>query len=227
MELFILIIINLILMAIFFIVFFVYFRQKFQEHWDDQKYLEGIRQDVNEMIKELNITTNRNVDLMEAKVQEVKEALDSAQRGTKTLGEEIKRHQKSEEVYLQLGKKTLGRQSKPAQGDLFQGEKDAFGQKKRTEGKQESSSSVDLTGGKKDSESAAEINKKDDQGSAVKTRENGRDAETQSPRLEPGALKARVTELHKKGISANLIAKNLGVTIGEVDFIIGLLGDSY
>jgi hypothetical protein len=108
MDLFILIIINLILMAVFFVVFFVYFRQKFQDHWDDQKYLQGLREEVNEMIKELNITTNRNVDLMEAKVQEVKEILGSAQLGTKALGAEIKNTKSLKKFTCSSGAKTWG-----------------------------------------------------------------------------------------------------------------------
>jgi hypothetical protein len=218
MDLFILIIINLILMAVFFVVFFVYFRQKFQDHWDDQKYLQGLREEVNEMIKELNITTNRNVDLMEAKVQEVKEILGSAQLGTKALGAEIKKHQKSEEVYLQLGRKNLGRGASdgskaPTQGNLFQP-----GKAEQNENPNPSELRPFPSSAKADNQTDAATNEDPKPGLGKSL------AEGQEERLEPTVLKSRVTELYKKGISANLIAKNLGVTLGEVEFIIGLLG---
>jgi hypothetical protein len=109
--------------------------RKFQEHWDDQKYLQGLREDVNEMIKELNITTNRNVDLMEAKGTGGERKPWAQPSGApRPLEQRSNGTRKSEEVYLQLGRRKLlagvGHRHKgiffkaPTQGNLFQSKKE-------------------------------------------------------------------------------------------------------
>ena len=132
----------------YFIVYLI-LKAKLQKSVDPKVILDSIREEVDRIIVELNSTTDRNITLLEDKVQNLSSLLEQADKKIGLLRREIEKHELSGKVYSELAEK---RGQEVAEEDL----------------------------------------------------------------------QSRVLRLHKQGIPASAIAKQLGITLAEIELIVTL-----
>jgi hypothetical protein len=72
---------------------------------DPQAVLESIREEVDRIIVELNSTTDRNITLLEDKVQSLTTLIEQADKRIGILRREIEKHELAGKVYSELAEK--------------------------------------------------------------------------------------------------------------------------
>lgn len=87
----------------YFIVYLI-LKAKLNKSVDPQAILESIREEVDRIIVELNSTTDRNITLMEDKVQSLTALLEQADKKIGILKREIEKHELSGKVYSELAR---------------------------------------------------------------------------------------------------------------------------
>lgn len=90
-----------VLIAGFFVVYLI-LKSKLSKSVDPKAILESIRGEVDRIIVELNSTTDRNISLLEDKVQSLSSLLEKADRKISVLRREIEKHELSGKVYSEL-----------------------------------------------------------------------------------------------------------------------------
>ena len=91
-------------------------RAKLKQSVDPKAILESIREEVDRIIVELNSTTDRNITLLEDKVQSLTALLEQADKKIGILRREIEKHELGAKVYSDLagGRKQI---EKPEEQD--------------------------------------------------------------------------------------------------------------
>lgn len=120
------VVIGINIIALFGIFFF--FKRRIDKSLRTEEVVTTIREEIEQMIVELNQTTNRNVDIIEERINQLKQVIASADKQIKVLNKEIRSKAQESETYLNL---------KPSP---------AAAQKRREETEKR-----DMTGDKKDS----------------------------------------------------------------------------
>jgi len=87
----------------YFIVYLI-LKAKLNKSVDPKAILESIREEVDRIIVELNSTTDRNITLMEDKVQSLTALLEQADKKIGILKREIEKHELSGKVYSELAR---------------------------------------------------------------------------------------------------------------------------
>ena len=87
----------------YFIVYLI-LKAKLNKSVDPKAILESIREEVDRIIVELNSTTNRNITLLEDKVQSLSTLLEQADKKIGILRREIEKHELSGKVYSELAR---------------------------------------------------------------------------------------------------------------------------
>ena len=87
----------------YFIVYLI-LKAKLNKSVDPKAILESIREEVDRIIVELNSTTDRNITLMEDKVQSLSTLLEQADKKIGILRREIEKHELSAKVYSDLAR---------------------------------------------------------------------------------------------------------------------------
>ena len=85
----------------YFIVYLI-LKSKLNKSVDPKAILESIREEVDRIIVELNSTTDRNITLLEDKVQSLNTLLEQADKKIGILKREIEKHELSAKVYSEL-----------------------------------------------------------------------------------------------------------------------------
>ena len=85
----------------YFIVYLI-LKAKLNKSVDPKAILESIREEVDRIIVELNSTTDRNITLLEDKVQSLSTLLEQADKKIGILKREIEKHELSAKVYSEL-----------------------------------------------------------------------------------------------------------------------------
>ncbi|UCF97667.1 MAG: hypothetical protein JSV89_21240 [Spirochaetaceae bacterium] len=98
----------------YFIVYLL-LKAKLNKSLDPKAVLESIREEVDRIIVELNSTTDRNITLLEDRVQNLSSLLEQADRKIVVLKREIEKHELSGKVYSELAEK---RNQEPVEEDL-------------------------------------------------------------------------------------------------------------
>jgi len=93
-----------LLIAGFFVVYLI-LKQKLSKSLDPQAVLESIREEVDRIIVELNSTTDRNITLLEDKVQSLTTLIEQADKRIGILRREIEKHELAGKVYSELAEK--------------------------------------------------------------------------------------------------------------------------
>jgi hypothetical protein len=88
----------------YFIVYLI-LRAKLHKSVDPKVVLESIREEIDRIIVELNSTTDRNITLLEDKVQNLSALLEQADKKIGILRREIEKHELSGKVYTELAEK--------------------------------------------------------------------------------------------------------------------------
>ena len=92
-----------LVIAGYFIVYLV-LKAKLKHYVDPKAILESIREEVDRIIVELNSTTDRNITLLEDKVQSLSTLLEQADKKIGILRREIEKHELSGKVYSELAR---------------------------------------------------------------------------------------------------------------------------
>lgn len=87
----------------YFIVYLI-LKAKLNKSVDPKAILESIREEVDRIIVELNSTTDRNITLLEDKVQSLSTLLERADKKIGILRREIEKHELSGKVYSELAR---------------------------------------------------------------------------------------------------------------------------
>lgn len=95
-----------LLIAGFFVVYLI-LKQKLSKSFDPQTVLESIREEVDRIIVELNSTTDRNITLLEDKVQSLTSLIEQADKKISILRREIEKHELAGKVYTELAEKRI------------------------------------------------------------------------------------------------------------------------
>ena len=90
----------------YFIVYLI-LKAKLNKAVDPKAILESIREEVDRIIVELNSTTDRNITLLEDKVQSLSTLLEQAGKKIGILRREIEKHELSGKVYSELAEKRV------------------------------------------------------------------------------------------------------------------------
>ena len=98
----------------YFIIYLI-LKAKLNKSVDPKAILESIREEGDRIIVELNSTTDRNISLLEDKVQSLSTLLEQADRKISVLRREIEKHELSGKIYSELAAK---RESSMAEEDL-------------------------------------------------------------------------------------------------------------
>jgi hypothetical protein len=93
-----------LLIAGFFLVYLI-LKSKLKKSIDPKAVLESIREEIDRIIVELNSTTDRNITLLEDRVQNLSDLLDQADKKISILKREIEKHEMSGKVYSELAEK--------------------------------------------------------------------------------------------------------------------------
>ncbi len=139
------------------ILIFLYLNRKIEKRIEPAAILKKIEDEINEIILELNQTTDRNIGLIEDRIKVLREVLEKADKRINLIKKEAEKSEFSTTLYNNILKKA------------------------RTENNiQEERKGYKVTDQEK------------------------------------------IIDLHRKGISANIIAKRVGTTVGEVELVISL-----
>jgi hypothetical protein len=93
----------------YFIVYLI-LKAKLNKSVDPKAILESIREEVDRIIVELNSTTDRNITLLEDKVQSLSTLLEQADKKIGILKREIEKHELGAKVYSELAHSRQGLQ---------------------------------------------------------------------------------------------------------------------
>jgi hypothetical protein len=91
----------------YFIVYLI-LKAKLKQSVDPKAILESIREEVDRIIVELNSTTDRNITLLEDKVQSLSAFLEQADKKIGVLRREIEKHELTSRVYSELAHSRKG-----------------------------------------------------------------------------------------------------------------------
>lgn len=84
------------------LVSFLVLRGRIHQELNATTLLKDVRDEVDAMVRELNLSAERNIGLLEARIEEMESALAQADQKLVLLARETERREKSSEVYTQL-----------------------------------------------------------------------------------------------------------------------------
>lgn len=191
-------IINLVVTAALVGLLYLYFNNKIRKALDAQNLLTEVRQEVAALVRDLNQTTERNIILLENKIQDLDRLLASADQKMVLMAKEDGKKQAAQTVYSHLAR------AKPVPEPPVSPETEAevipFPPK-----------------------APARTSTRPAETTAPTTPvQPALFAEDSPPPVPAKSLKERVLELAKQGLSANLISNQTGASLAEVDLILSL-----
>ncbi len=169
------------------------------------RVVDNIRSEIDGIIVELNQTTDRNIGLIEDRVNRLNALLEQADRRLAVLKREIESRSGSTERYNDILRRVPRAQSE--EGGHTQG-------------------SANRESGQRPLASAGGEQKPRPAPGAAETPASGDRKTGESPAGQTSEGRAerkkQIVELHRKGIASNIIANRTGTTVGEVELIISL-----
>lgn len=176
---------------------FFFLNRKIDRRLETTALTEQIQKEIDEILIELNGTTERNVALVEERIRALGRLLEQADRRIQVLQREIDKQARAADVYGTVARKRQAvarethsrrrEQAPPEAGSL-----PAPGATHSSDGQQ-------------------------------KSPQSSPDSQSDSPPRSAPKLKERVRALRDQGKSAEQIAAALGSTVGEVELILSLL----
>ena len=97
---------------------FFFFKRRIDKSLRTEEVVRTIREEIEQLIIELNQTTDRNIAIIEERINELKKVTASADKQIKVLSREVQRKTKESETYLHMkpvpgGLKKTGSESRP------------------------------------------------------------------------------------------------------------------
>lgn len=170
---------------------FLYVRWRVRKALEVDGLQERLREELGQLVRDLNQTTDRNITLLEDAVRSLKEAVGEADRRAAVLRREAERRVQEGAVYDRLGRM---RQTSAAVG-----EPDRTAETPVLRGR---AAAGTVPGPIQPSIPFVSF--------------------SSTPLRSAPPLKEEVLSLNRRGISSDLIAAKLGITVAEVDLIVSL-----
>ncbi len=219
-------VILLTIMCAFNIIMWTVFLARFKKLFGAEDVVDETRQILNNMLRDMNNNADRNINLLEKKIQELKEVSKEADKHILLLNKELEQKTKEKIFYSELSadeknirKKSQGKYINPAQryldeqkqGRLFEENESSPVQKSR----RKSSEKATEKSAKKTNDS---IKSKADSSKKNVIQDVPEYTKSADPIVPKKTVKQRIHELHKKGKSDSEIAYELGLSLQEVKF---------
>jgi hypothetical protein len=182
------------------VLMFFYFRKKIQRSLELDSLVEQTRTEVGSLIAELNQTTERSISLIEDKIAKAKEVTDMAEKRIGRMKLELEKRSYEREMQERLSRLKPLVVSPPADGDTA---------KREPAGKIVAHPPVSLP-------IQPEINF-GEYPAAAKTEPKAPPVEAELPSAAESAF-----ALWRRGLSADRIAAQLGISPGEIDLILAM-----
>jgi hypothetical protein len=93
---------------------FVILRSRIQRELNATSLLKDVQDEVDGMVRELNLSAERNIALLEARIEELESLLSQSDQKLVLLAKELDRRERSTEVYTQLKKPQITIAEEPA-----------------------------------------------------------------------------------------------------------------
>lgn len=87
--------------------FYIVFKKRIDKVLSTEDIIKTVREEIDQMIVELNQTTNRNIGLVEESINRLTEVLRKADKSIVMLSRETEKQKKSDEAYTNLKPKTI------------------------------------------------------------------------------------------------------------------------
>jgi hypothetical protein len=203
--------INLILLAAAYLIL----ARRIKRQGSAEYVLGEVRSEVNEMITELNQTADRNIGLLEARISRLQEMIEKADSRLTLLQKETDKHSKGAATYSSVRPKILHQ----PRGDDAPAAAQRGGNRAAGEGQpelweaQSSRSAGQQQNEREPAKNEPERREHSQQERSPAEQKNKKSAGTPDKR-------AKIIELHRQGISPDVIASRVESTIGEVELII-------
>ena len=215
----------LIVQAIAFLLLLVWLKRRVDRELSADRALERIRKEIGDLITELNATTERNITLIEDRVQRLNKILETTDRKIGVLKKEAEKHEMGTTMYTDLLNQR--RRQIRESSDAVPVEQKAPPFVDRIQDRKSNARAASESTASEDTARRSE--KHPDTGDSAGSGGSGR---TSGGEVAHGAkeravsrgegLRNQVRDLHRAGLDAETIAKRLGSTVGEVELIIGL-----
>lgn len=112
------IIVSLLLNVIFCTIVYLVLKRKFEREMNPDTVLRQIRNEVNELIIELNQTTERNVSLIEERINQLNRSIEESDKRITLLKKEAEQREDSEKVYSHLNPRIIVKDQQPLKKEL-------------------------------------------------------------------------------------------------------------
>lgn len=112
------IIVSLLLNVIFCTIVYLVLKRKFEREMNPDTVLRQIRNEVNELIIELNQTTERNVSLIEERINQLNRSIEESDKRITLLKKEAEQREDSGRVYSHLNPRTIVKDEQPLKKEL-------------------------------------------------------------------------------------------------------------
>lgn len=207
----------------------IYLNRRIDRRMKPDQLIEQLREEVNAVIGELNQATDRNVTIVEDRLDTLQKTIAKADRAAKALQREAERREESSRRYNDILKRGAGGTVVPAPNSKSTSgsgaDSDASSPDIRPSSNPASNPPSKGTtprdgadsGGTSDEERSHEP-----AGSKQLRPQNVNGQKEPERQSRPQSKKDRILDLHRKGIASNIIAGRVGSTIGEVELVISL-----
>lgn len=188
------------------------------------RIVEQVRSEIEGIIVELNQTTDRNIGLIEDRVNRLNSVLEQADKRLSVLKREVQSHTAGTERYNDIikrsGRPTTVSRERPGGGEPA-GPENAGPANTGPESAGPGTAGPESAGPGNAGPGTAGT-----RGASKAASEAAGDSTTdrgEAPKTDSRAARRKeIVELHRKGIASNIIANRTGTTIGEVELIISL-----
>lgn len=215
----------LVVQAIAFLLLLVWLKRRVDRELSADRALEEIRKEIGDLITDLNGTTERNITLIEDRVQRLNKVLETTDRKIGILQKEAEKHEVGTGMYTDLLNQHRRKIRESSDAVPVENKPPPFVdpmQSGKTIAHESSAFRASDANSNKNEKPSQES---DRYGNAPPSVSTGREV-AHGLRERPGSrgegLRNQVRDLHRAGLGAETIAKRLGSTVGEVELIIGL-----
>ncbi|MFP4483585.1 MAG: hypothetical protein ACOCYG_03130 [Spirochaetota bacterium] len=208
----------------------ILFHRRIENRMKPDQLIRELRDEVNGVIADLNQATDRNVSLIEDRLETLNKTLAKADRAVRVLQREAGRGGESPWRYNDIVRAAPVIRPNPGSG----GDRDHTDTPAAPGGGERSE-----TPGAPDEESGRESQPSRDSSAHIDSGNAGVSSADADGRSQPAdtaaagraspegagrspSKKERILDLHRKGIAANIIAGRVGSTVGEVELVISL-----
>lgn len=177
----------------------IFFHKRIENRMKPDHLIAQLREEVNGVVADLNQATDRNITVLEDRLEALNKALERADRAVKVLQRESERRERAQT--------DQGTEGPWRYNDILQ----------RKAPRQEASETKNHTGGHNETGGFSGPRSNDARDSQTPASDAGAGENGRTP-----SKKERILDLHRKGIAPNIIAGRVGSTVGEVELVISL-----